>query len=364
MKRLVPLAALAVGVLVVTQLRNDSGSAPTSPPAVPPGPSHFFGIGISGTLAAGDLARLAQSGATIARVTFDWRTFQPNGDAPPEFTAVEPLIRRLAEAHVEILPGFVATPGWLTPDPNTAPVFSRAARDGWQAFLSATVRRYGPHGSFWADNPSVPYDPIRYWQVWNEENGAAYFAPKPSPKAYADLLHISAEAIRGADPGAKIVLGGMFETIGMHGSIFSWKFLRGLYAAGAAPDFDVVGVHPYAPRMPEVLSQIRKMRAAMDDNGGSSTPLWVDELGWGSAATGSKLNLGVRGQAAMLTRALTVLAARREDLGIDRVIWYPLRDPAQADQGACGFCDSEGLLDSGGAPKPAWSAYRAVTTAG
>jgi hypothetical protein len=126
----------------------------------------------------------------------------------------------------------------------------------------------------------------------------------------------------------------------------------------------VVGVHPYAPTMPDVLSQIRKMRAAMDANGGRSTALWVDEIGWGSATGGSKLNVGLRGQAAMLTHALSELEARRGELGIDKVIWYPLRDPASGEQGACGFCDSEGLLDSSGDPKPSWSAYRAVASAG
>ena len=363
--RLLPLAILAVGVLLVTQLRNDDGSGSSTPVPPPPAPPRFFGLGISGTPAAGDLARLAASGATMARVTFDWRTFQPTADAPPAFGDVDPLIRGLAEAHVEILPGFVATPGWLTPDPTTAPLFSREARDGWRGFLRATVERYGPHGSFWRDNPDVPYDPIRYWQVWNEENAVGYFGPKPSPHAYADLLHISAAAIRGADPSAKIVLGGMFETVGSGGSIHSWTFLRDLYAAGAAGDFDVAGVHPYAPGMTGVLDQIRRMRAAMDSNDGASTPLWVDEIGWGSANGGSKLNLGPAGQAAMLTRALTELAARRGELGIGRVVWYPLRDPeTQADATACGFCDSEGLLDASGRPKPSWRAYRTVATAG
>jgi polysaccharide biosynthesis protein PslG len=362
--RLLPLAILAIGVLAVTQLRNDGGSASTPEPAAPAAPAEFFGLGISGTPGAGDVSRLEQSGATIARVTFDWRMFQPVANTAPAFDAVDPLIRRLAEARIEILPGFVGTPGWLAPDPNTAPLFSKEAREGWQRFLSAAVERYGPHGSFWSDNPNVPYDPIRYWQVWNEENGVAYFAPKPSPHAYAELLHISAAAIRGADPRATIVLGGMFQTLGTGGSILSWQFLRQLYAAGAAPDFDVVGVHPYDPTMAGVVDQIRKMRAAMDSNGGASTPLWVDEIGWGSARAGSKLNLGVKGQASMLTRALTLLASRRQELGIAKVIWYPLRDPSGTDVGACGFCDSAGLLDQAGDPKPSWDAYRAVATAG
>ncbi len=67
----------------------------------------------------------------------------------------------------------------------------------------------GPTASFWAENPEVPKRPIRVWQIWNEEN-FKYFVARPNPAEYGKLVKISYAAIKGADPGAKIVLGGMF----------------------------------------------------------------------------------------------------------------------------------------------------------
>lgn len=353
--RLLPLALLAAGVLVVTQVTQNDPAPTVAPPSPPRG---FYGVGLAGPPTAADIGSLRDVGAATARVTFDWRTVQPTASAPPAFGATDPLVRRLAEAGLEVFPQFISTPGWLTPNPVTPPLFSGPARSGWRKFLTATVARYGPHGSFWRENPAVPYDPIRAWQVWNEPNAPGYFAPRPSPSAYAELLRISAAAIRRADPQATIVLAGMFQTSGQRPAIFSWQFLRRLYTLGARANFDVVGVHPYYPDLAGVARQIERMRAVSVSENDSGTPIWVDEIGWGSDTTGSKLNLGPDGQATMLRGAFDYILANRLRLDIGRLIWYPLRDSAPAAAGACGFCGSEGLLDAQGNPKPAWSAYR------
>ncbi len=351
------MALLAVATLVVTQLTQEE-AASTAPSGRGAASREFFGIGLAETPTASEVRRIARAGVRVARVTFDWRAFQASPDAPPAFTAVDPLVRRLAEAHIRALPGFVATPGWLASDPTTAPLFSAEARAGWRGFLAAAVGRYGPHGSFWEENPSLPYEPIRSWQIWNEENSAGYFGPTPSPEAYARLLHISAAAIRGADPRATIVLGGMFETVGTGGSILSWRFLRGLYEAGAEGNFDAVGVHPYDPELAGMAHQVQRIRNVIDVEDDSATPIWIDEIGWGSGTSGSKLNLGLEGQATMLRRAYSYIVANRERLGIGKLIWYPLHDPLKVDATTCGFCDSEGLFDAAGTAKPAWHVFR------
>jgi hypothetical protein len=30
------------------------------------------------------------------------------------------------------------------------------------------VKRYGPNGDFWQENPGLPYYPIKYYEMWNE----------------------------------------------------------------------------------------------------------------------------------------------------------------------------------------------------
>ena len=51
--------------------------------------------------------------------------------------------------------------------------------------------------------------PIRIWQVWNEAN-FFYFAFPVSPSRYAKLLKLTYPAIKAADPGAKVILSGLF----------------------------------------------------------------------------------------------------------------------------------------------------------
>ena len=83
------------------------------------------------------------------------------------------------------------------------------ASAGWFNFLRLAVQRYGPNGTFWAANPTIPPRPIRVWQIWNEPN-FKYFVTHPNPGQYGKLVKISSGAIRSIDPGAKIVLGGLF----------------------------------------------------------------------------------------------------------------------------------------------------------
>ena len=90
------------------------------------------------------------------------------------------------------------------------PVRTRPASDRLDAASSPTrSRRYGPNGSFWAENPRLPQRPIRTWQIWNEQN-FKYFVAQPNPAEYGKLVKLSYAAIKGADPGAKLILGGLF----------------------------------------------------------------------------------------------------------------------------------------------------------
>ena len=55
----------------------------------------------------------------------------------------------------------------------------------------------------------MPKRPIRTWQIWNEEN-FKYFVARPNPAEYGKLVKLSYAAIKGVDPGAKMILGGLF----------------------------------------------------------------------------------------------------------------------------------------------------------
>ena len=72
------------------------------------------------------------------------------------------------------------------------------------------MRRYGVGGALWREHPGLPAKPVIHWQVLNEVNGPTS-GEAPSAAGYADFLKLTASAIRGTDPNAKVVLAGLGE---------------------------------------------------------------------------------------------------------------------------------------------------------
>ena len=110
-----------------------------------------------------------------------------------------------------VLPLVLYAPAWDAAKNRTG--YSIPKRPGPYAdFLAALVKRYGPHGTFWSGRSGARV-PIRSWRIWNEPN-LGYSWPQPFARGYVSLSSDHA-AIKRADPGAKVVLGGLTN--------FAWK---------------------------------------------------------------------------------------------------------------------------------------------
>ena len=108
-----------------------------------------------------------------------------------------------------MLPTILYVPGWdaKTNKDGGLPIPKRAGP--YAAYITALIKRYGPHGSFWAGKSHRL--PIRAWQIWNEAN-LIYYWPQPFAKGYVSLLRAAHKAIKHADPEAKVVLGALTNT--------------------------------------------------------------------------------------------------------------------------------------------------------
>ena len=179
-----------------------------------------------------------------------------------------------------------------------------------------------------------------------------------APAAYAKLLAVSAGAIRGADPGARIVTAGVAP---VGAGYLPWTFLSRLYAVpGVKASFDEVAVHPYSARLDNTRAQIELERQIMVAAGDARTPLLISELGVASQGeVPSAFVQGEAGQAAFLRQAFAMLVANRRRWHLAGVDWFTWRDQPGADQ-HCAFCQGAGLFDVAGRPKLAWGAYRAA----
>ena len=305
-----------------------------------------------------DSVRLGLSLATVelSRGNLDWR--QPDA-----------LVAQLAGAGLAPLPYIFGSPPWVARAeghacrgfrcvsyaPRSAEMRAALAR-----FAGAAVDRYGPDGSFWAEHPELPYQPIGAWQIWNEPNLVSYYLPRIDAAAYARLVRDVAGAIRGEDPDAEIIMGGLSgnRTNPRRESIS--RFLRRFYAVpGIASAVDGVAVHPYHPKPKGVYEQIaaaRKIARAHDP----AFSLWITEIGWASRG-GPRWSLVTDrdGQARLLGRVFHHLLVRASALHLLGIYWFAWRDTAR-EQAVCGWCPAAGLVTEAGGRKPALQRLRRI----
>jgi len=338
------LAALAAALLGLPAV------AAGAPPA-PPG----FVVGISPQTPADEAndALMAEAGIRSVRLPLGWSRVEPVSPhvADPDWSDFDRSVALAARHGMRVFPFVTSTPPWVAGDSLVEPVHTAWAGRAWGAFLRRAVRRYGPYGDFWRENPELPAFPIRDWEIWNEEN-IVTFSAHPSPSRYAKVLRIAGRAIHGADPGAKVILGGLFgRPLQVPPNIPSGVFLSGVYRAGHVKRFfDGVALHPYVADASAMEPQIRNLRRIMRLHPDARSEIYVTELGWGSDSFQTRWERGMLGQAAELDQAFSILTTHRRSWRIAGAWWFSWSDV----QYLCQFCDSAGLLTDRSEAKPAW----------
>jgi polysaccharide biosynthesis protein PslG len=338
-------------------------------------PARFWGVVPQSTLNAEQFQRLARGGVESTRVTLDWAALQPRRGDSIEWSGPDAIVERAALAGIEVLPTVTDAPSWAVRSArvqggggSTAPVrlpIAGAAATGWRSLLTQAVERYGPNGEFWATHPSVPVRPIRTWQIWDEPN-FKYFVAKPNPTEYGKLVKLSYSAIKSADPGAEVVLAGLFAQpkgartrSGRHTGLnwFASDFLGRMYKTtpGVKANFSGAALHPYTGTWQNLTPEIEEVRGVLKANHDTGKGLWITELGWSSEPAGrdDAFAKGPAGQATQLKGAFTLLRNNQRRWRIQQVDWFSVDDLA----GVCNFCGGSGLFGPGFTPKPSWRAY-------
>jgi hypothetical protein len=289
--------ALAGAALILTL---NSAPAQGAPERVP---DDFFGMNYPSL--AEDHAALRQvhlnaiksSGIDELRVTVHWNEIEAtapvNGVHSWRFVRPDSWIADASRAGLKPQITFAYTPPWasgitngekLVCDSFNAVSHQPHDPNAFALAMRQMVLRYGPDGSFWSENPGIPKRPVRIWEVWNEQNLASYWCPKPHPPLYADLFVLSARAIKAVDPNATVVLGGMTLQSPSGTAYAPGEFL--LAATTRQPAIrtlaDAVGIHVYPFQTPdrqlEVIALFRQQmrRGTIPD----TTPMIANEIGW------------------------------------------------------------------------------------
>jgi hypothetical protein len=256
---------------------------------------------------------------------------------------------------VKALPVLIGSPKFIHGKHFERPPVKKGL-GGWRDFVESAAKRYGHGGFYWrsfTDAYGSKPQPITEWQVWNEQNAEQFWYPKPNARVYGKLLKATASALDRGDRRARVVLGGMF----VDAKVSIGSYMRKLYRVnGIRPAFEEVGIHPYAKNIKQLERQLRSGRKALRRGNDRGTGMRVTEIGWSSARGDHRLMVGPERQAYLLDRSFALIEEKRQKWNIRGVNWFALRDTAN--QAVCAFCTESGLLGAGGAPKPAWAAFK------
>ena len=347
---------------------------------VTPVPQGFVGVDVDGPLTAtptnlslaNQMRSMVANGVETIRVAFNWAAAEPVYAAwsqvpasqrsqytdvkgvPVDFSQTDAIVADAARRHVSVLPTILYAPTW-DGVANPSGVDYPRNPGPYAAYASALVGRYGPRGSFWNANRSIPRRPIAEWQIWNEPD-LAYYWHQPFQAGYTALLSAAHGAIKRADPSAKVVLGALTNR--------AWVSIEQLERRhGFSRLFDVASVNGFTRVPADVILYLRYVRRALNRYGNSTTPILATELSWPAAAGRIKHGYGFDVTAAQQARdiqaLLPLLGAARTSMrlaGFDYYTWMGTESGDPTDP----FAFSGLLADDGGSVhvKPALAAYR------
>ncbi|HEX2128655.1 MAG TPA: glycosyl hydrolase [Solirubrobacterales bacterium] len=361
--------AAALGAILALALAGcgSDGDDTAERAAVPDG---FFGVTPQNALTDDDFARMAEGGVETLRVLLPWNAVDPGPETDDlDFSTIDPVIANAARHGIEPLVYLAGMPTWAAaldgcetgcggiPAPQSPQTLA-----AWRELVAAASERYGPGGTLWREQPELPEQPVRLWQIWNEQNSATFFAPNPDVEAFARMLTAAEAELRKRDPEATVILGGLQPApLGSkRRAIPAWDFLRQLYEIdGIAERFDGVAIHPYAAQVDGVAAELETIHREIERSG-DDAGIWVTEIGWSSGDGAHPLERGPEQQADRLSDAYTLMADNQEEWNLRGVFWFSWRD--RTTDAVCEWCAYSGLFEQDALePKPAWDALTAFT---
>ncbi|MEU6340553.1 cellulase family glycosylhydrolase [Streptomyces sp. NPDC046977] len=355
---LVALVAFVVsGVATIVAASLPSASSPSAPHAAggrtpTPSASHTssvrdvrMGVSYGDTLtwkSDADLARglndAVAIGAKWVRMDLSWNNIQPDSPYGYEWQRFDRVAKAARARGLNVLPVIAYTPKWArvsgcTSSQNCAP----ADPDIFAAFAKMVAERYAPMG-------------IHTWEVWNEEN-IGFWKPAADPKAYTELLRVTSQALRAADPKAYVVMGGLAVSGTTDRNMSPTDFLDAVSKLGGNKYVDAVGYHPFNyPTLPsatpgtgtpfERISSARdNLVAVLGKYGTPGTPIWLTETGAPTSGPGA-----VSDGRTVPANTTHVTEARQAEIAADTIptvvanshvaamFWYTDQDLAPAEQ--------------------------------
>ena len=181
-------------------------------------------------------------------------------------------------------------------------------------------------------------DQVVYYEVWNEWNAAMGKVPEDyrDGASYAKVVIAASEAVKSANPNAKIIAGALAGDAGSHGD-----WIRAmLNTSSAVAAMDGFSFHTYPVEQTDWLGNnygfvspaehgyaatLNSLNSLLAECGAGDKEIWLTETGWATNAKGltnSKYYTGTSEalQAAYMVQLYAWALAHPDS--IDRIFWY------------------------------------------
>src|SRR3954451_10274367 len=311
------------------------------------------GINASLPFSSSDIANIKESGAKTVRF------FMFTTNDPAQFDGPVAELERIGVKPVFVVIGDPA-------NPPTTP----AAVSSYTSFLTRAVTHFKGR--------------VAGWEIWNEEGAPKWWAGMPpldedhpdrDASKYVPLLKAAYAAVKAADPGAPVVMGGLTGN--------DYKFLQSVYDNGGAGSFDVVATHtdtgcaisspygyyrdtPGGPISQWAFLGYRSVHDVMAAHGEGDKQIWLTEMGWSSYTGNCTVGKWAGQKAAGVSEAdqgkFTTQAFHclNPDTYVSKVLLFKLNEDAQPDPMDTAY----GAVRANGTKKPVFNAFQAFAGKG
>ena len=300
---------------------------------------------------AADFDVLRRTGTKLLRFGVGWDGIE-TAPGTYDWRLLDEIVAAAERDGITLLPYVCYTPEWA----------GSAGANSWRE----PPRNMNRFGSFVSALASRYRGKVKSWELWNEPDNRDYW--RGTPKQFAAMFKSGAQAIRRADPEATIVLGGLtqpprsafFQAAVSRHELWRW--------------FDVLNFHGYFETWdPAPPDELARRASAYAGALRRHTPaawqrdIWLAEFGYSSLPPrAGRVSEWVRARDAhehttefqavtLLRQHFVALAAGQLSL----TAWFRIRDlPAGDDVIGDDNNRHFGLVDTAGAPKPAFDAMR------
>lgn len=337
LRRLLVLSALGLACFAATAATADAAA---------PGLDTDLTWGISSSDQDRTVAAMSDVGAKWTRLTIQWKAWEtsPGVYNPNEVARTDRAVQLCNAAGIKVLL-----------EVHNAPAWASSTNDSGQGNVPRNPADYGTFLRYVATRYKGQ---VAAYEMWNEPDIQRFWNPGPNAAAYTAVLKAGYAGVKGVDPSALVVSGGL-----------SWdydgasSFLGRMYSAGAKGSFDVVGLHDYpvgslSTNLATWPSERRNAHQLMLANG-DDKPVWITEFGFNTSSDSGAWQPPVTllQQANLVTTAFQLLA---QDPWVQVAFYYNFRNNWWQHDDMSSMEAQFGLMSTDFTPKLSYYAFKAV----